>query len=62
AYVKKLSDIYIVRFSEFSLGALAAQLEYMKAEVLMLVKAAALLSEGVAAEKRGRIFEPLVRA
>lgn len=62
AYMKKLSSIYIVRFSEFSLGALAAQLEYMKAEVLMLIKAAALLTEGVSVEKRGKIFEPLVRS
>ncbi|ABL88226.1 H+-transporting ATP synthase subunit C [Pyrobaculum islandicum DSM 4184] len=62
AYVKKLSDIYIARFSEFSLGALAAHLEYMKAEVITLIRVAALLAEGVPTEKRRRVFEPLTRA
>jgi Archaeal/vacuolar-type H+-ATPase subunit C len=51
AYARILSDIYTVRFSEFSLGALAAHLEYMRAEVLALIRAASLLAEGVPAEK-----------
>ncbi|MEM0483500.1 MAG: V-type ATPase subunit [Pyrobaculum sp.] len=61
AYIKRLSDIYTARFSEFSLGALAAHLEYMRAEVLTLIRAASLLAEGVPAEKRRKIFEPLTR-
>jgi Archaeal/vacuolar-type H+-ATPase subunit C len=61
AYVKKLSDIYTVRFSEFSLGALATHLEYMRAEVMTLMRVASLLAEGVPAEKRRKIFEPLTR-
>jgi V/A-type H+-transporting ATPase subunit C len=61
AYVKKLSDIYTVRFSEFSLGALATHLEYMRAEVMTLMRAASLLAEGVPAEKRRKVFEPLTR-
>jgi V/A-type H+-transporting ATPase subunit C len=61
AYVKKLSDIYTVRFSEFSLGALGAHLEYMRAEVMTLVRVASLLAEGVPAEKRRKVFEPLTR-
>jgi len=61
AYVKRLSDIYTVRFSEFSLGALAAHLEYMRAEVMTLIRAASLLVEGVPAEKRRKVFEPLTR-
>jgi V/A-type H+-transporting ATPase subunit C len=61
AYVKKLSDIYTVRFSEFSLGALATHLEYMRAEVITLMRAASLLAEGVPAEKRRKVFEPLTR-
>lgn len=61
AYVKKLSDIYTARYSEFSLGALAAHLEYMRAEVMTLVRAAALLAEGVPTEKRRKVFEPLAR-
>lgn len=59
AYVKKLSDIYTVRFSEFSLGALATHLEYMRAEVMTLMRVASLLAEGVPAEKRRKVFEPL---
>jgi V/A-type H+-transporting ATPase subunit C len=61
AYVKRLSDIYTARFSEFSLGALAAHLEYMRAEVMTLIRAASLLVEGVPAEKRRKVFEPLTR-
>ncbi|MCI4447163.1 MAG: V-type ATPase subunit [Pyrobaculum sp.] len=61
AYVKRLSDIYTVRFSEFSLGTLAAHLEYMRAEVMTLIRAASLLVEGVPAEKRRKVFEPLTR-
>jgi len=61
AYVKKLSDIYTVRFSEFSLGALATHLEYMRAEVMTLMRVASLLAEGVPAEKRRKVFEPLTR-
>jgi Archaeal/vacuolar-type H+-ATPase subunit C len=61
AYVKKLSDIYTVRFSEFSLGALATYLEYMRAEVMTLMRVASLLAEGVPAEKRRKVFEPLTR-
>jgi V/A-type H+-transporting ATPase subunit C len=61
AYVKKLSDIYTVRFSEFSLGALAAHLEYMRAEVMTLMRVASLLAEGVPVEKRRKVFEPLTR-
>jgi len=61
AYVKKLSDIYTVRFSEFSLGALATHLEYMRAEVMTLMRVASLLAEGVPTEKRRKVFEPLTR-
>jgi V/A-type H+-transporting ATPase subunit C len=61
AYVKKLSDIYTVRFSEFSLGALVAHLEYMRAEVMTLMRVASLLAEGVPVEKRRKVFEPLTR-
>jgi V/A-type H+-transporting ATPase subunit C len=61
AYVKKLSDIYTVRFSEFSLGALATHLEYMRAEVMTLMRVASLLAEGVPVEKRRKVFEPLTR-
>jgi V/A-type H+-transporting ATPase subunit C len=61
AYVKRLSDTYTARFSEFSLGALAAHLEYMRAEVMTLIRAASLLVEGVPAEKRRKVFEPLIR-
>ncbi len=62
AYVKKMVDIYIARFTEFSLGALAAVVEYMKAEVLTLIRAASLLAEGVPLEKRRRIFDALARS
>jgi len=61
AYMKKLSDIYMARFTEFSLGALAAQLEYMRAEVVTIIKAASLIAEGISAEKRKEIFEPLIK-
>jgi V/A-type H+-transporting ATPase subunit C len=61
AYIKQLADIYIARFSEFSLGALAAHIEYLRAEVMTLIRAASLLVEGVPVEKRRKIFEPLIR-
>jgi len=61
AYMRKMADIYITRFTEFSLGALAAIIEYIKAEVLTLIRAASLLAEGVPLEKRRRIFEALTR-
>ncbi|MEZ0319907.1 MAG: V-type ATPase subunit [Pyrobaculum sp.] len=61
AYVKSLADIYIVKFSEFSLGTLAAHLEYLRAEVTTILRAAALLAEGISVEKRRQIFEPLTR-
>lgn len=61
AYVRKLADIYMVKFSEFSLGALAARLEYMRAEVMAVVRAASLIAEGVSLEKRRKIFEALAR-
>ena len=61
AYVKQLSNIYTAKFSEFSLGALAAHIEYLRAEVMTLIRVASLLAEGVPAEKRRKIFEPLTR-
>ena len=61
AYMRKMADIYITRFTEFSLGALAAIIEYMRAEVMTLIRAASLLAEGVPLEKRRRIFEALVK-
>jgi len=36
--MRKMADIYITRFTEFSLGALAAIIEYMRAEVMTLYK------------------------
>ncbi|MFN3804092.1 MAG: V-type ATPase subunit [Pyrobaculum sp.] len=62
AYVRKLADTYMVKFSEFSLGALAARLEYMRAEVMAIIRAASLIAEGVSLEKRRKIFEALARA
>ncbi|ABP49634.1 MULTISPECIES: V-type ATPase subunit [Pyrobaculum] len=61
AYVRRLADIYMSRFSEFSLGALVAHLEYLKAEITTLIRAASLLAEGVPMEKRKKIFEALAR-
>ncbi len=61
AYMRRLADIYIMRFTEFSLGALAARLEYMRAEVMAIVRAASLIAEGVTLEKRRRFFEALAK-
>jgi len=61
AYMRKLADIYLA-FSEFSLGALIAQIEYMRAEVVTIMRAASLIAEGVSVEKRRGVFEALIRA
>ena len=62
AYMKKLADIYVARFTEFSLGALIAQIEYIRAEIVAIMRAASLIAEGVSIEKRKDIFEALIRA
>lgn len=61
AYMRTLADIYVARYSEFSLGALAAGLEYMRAETVALTRAAAMVAEGVPQEKRREVFEPLIK-
>ncbi|MGC9169162.1 MAG: V-type ATPase subunit [Thermoproteus sp.] len=59
AIMRKLADACIVECSEFSLGSLLASLEYMRAEAMLIVKAAAMLVEGVSVEKRRSYFAPL---
>jgi V/A-type H+-transporting ATPase subunit C len=59
AIMRKLADACIVECSEFSLGSLLALLEYMRAEAMLIVKAAAMLVEGVSVEKRRSYFAPL---
>ena len=61
AYMRRLADTYASTFTEFSLGALAALAEYMRAEVLAIIRAAAMIAEGVPVERRRRVFEALVR-
>jgi V/A-type H+-transporting ATPase subunit C len=61
AYMRRLADVYVSTFSEFSLGALAAVAEYMRAEILAVIRAAAMIVEGVPVERRKRVFEALVR-
>lgn len=61
AYMKALADTYVIRYSEFSLGALAAGLEYMRSETVAVIRAAAMVAEGVSQEKRREVFEPLIR-
>ncbi|MCC6020167.1 MAG: V-type ATPase subunit [Thermoproteaceae archaeon] len=61
AYMRRLADTYASTFTEFSLGALAALAEYMRAEVLAIIRAAAMIVEGVPVERRKRVFEALVR-
>lgn len=60
AYMLNLANIYTIRYTEFSLGALAAHLEYLRAEVVLLIRAASMIVEGVPQEKRREVFEPLV--
>lgn len=59
AIMRRLADVCIVECSEFSLGSLLASLEYMRSEAMLIIKAAAMLVEGVSIEKRRSYFAPL---
>jgi V/A-type H+-transporting ATPase subunit C len=59
AIMRKFADASIVEDSEFSLGSLLASLEYARAEAMLIIKAAAMLVEGVSVEKRRSYFAPL---
>lgn len=59
AIMRRLADICVAECSEFSLGALLAELEYARAETMLIIKSAAMLVEGVSVEKRRSYFAPL---
>ncbi len=59
AIMRRLADTCIVECSEFSLGSLLSSLEYMRSEAMLIIKAAAMLVEGVSVEKRRSYFAPL---
>lgn len=59
AVVRRLADMCVVECSEFALGSLLATLEYLRAEAMLIIRAAAMIVEGVSLEKRRSYFAPL---
>ncbi|MBP1448528.1 MAG: ATPase, partial [Thermoproteus sp.] len=59
AVIRRLADMCIAECSEFALGSLLAALEYLRAEAMLIIRAAAMIVEGVSLEKRRSYFVPL---
>jgi V/A-type H+-transporting ATPase subunit C len=59
AIMWRMASTCIIECSEFALGSLLAALEALRAEAMLVIRAAAMVVEGVSAEKRRDYFTPL---